>query len=89
MHQPSQSFLLAPLQIILRPKNQFALFFTSYFIAKILHLGSHVGSLPILLYLLYFPTFILQDVILLVGSKILVYRQNGGVFRRIIGGGLA
>ena len=68
--------LLAPLQVILRLKNQFALFFVSYFIAKLLHLGSHAGSLPILLYLLYFPTFLLPDVLLLVFSKTLLYRHN-------------
>lgn len=76
--------LLAPFQVILRPKNQFALFFVSFFTAKLLHLGSHAGSLPILLYLLYFPTFLLPDILLLVGGKLLVYRQNGGVFRRSV-----
>lgn len=83
---------LAPFQVILRPKNQFALFFVSYFTAKLLHLGSHVGSLPVLLYLLYFPTFILPDVLLLVSSKILVYRHNGSqqsIIRRSIGAFLA
>ena len=84
--------LLAPFQIALRPKNQFALFFVSYFIAKLLHLVSHAGSLPILLYLLYFPTFLLPDLLLLVGSKVLVYRHNGGQVssvRRMIGAFLA
>lgn len=76
---------LAPFQVILRHKNQFALFFVSYFTAKLLHLGSHAGSLPILLYLLYFPTFLLPDVLLLVGSKLLLYRQNAGTVRRSIG----
>ncbi|KAH6614917.1 alkaline-phosphatase-like protein [Boeremia exigua] len=84
--------LLAPLQVILRPKNQFALFFVSYFTAKLLHLGSHAGSLPILLYLLYFPTFLLPDVLLLVISKVLIYRHNGSqpsTIRRSIGAFLA
>ena len=84
--------ILAPFQTVLRPKNQFALFFVSYFTAKLLHLGSHAGSLPILLYLLYFPTFILPDLLLLVGSKILIYRHNGGQvssIRRTIGAFLA
>jgi hypothetical protein len=83
---------LAPFQAILRPKSQFALFFVSYFTAKLLHLGSHAGSLPILLYLLYFPTFLLPDFLLLVGSKILVYRHNGGqasTIRRSLGAFLA
>jgi len=80
---------LAPFQAILRPKNQLALFFVSYFTAKLLHLGSHAGSLPILLYILYFPTFLLVDVLLLVISKLLIYRQNGGTVRRSIGLSLA
>lgn len=81
----------APFQVILRPKNQFSLFFVSYFTAKLLHLGSHAGSLPILLYLLYFPTFLLPDFLLLVGSKLFVYRHNGGqasTLRRSIGAAL-
>jgi hypothetical protein len=83
---------LAPFQALLRPKNQFALFFVSYFVAKLLHLGSHASSLPIVLYLLYFPTFLLQDVGLLVGSKVLIYRHNGGqvtTTRKCMGGALA
>lgn len=84
--------LLAPLQVILRPKNQFALFVVSYLTAKLLHLGSHAGSLPILLYLLYFPTFLLPDFLLLVSGKLLIYRHNGGQTsntRRLLGGFLA
>lgn len=81
--------LLTPFQGILRPKNQLALFFVSYFTAKLLHLGSHAGSLPILLYILYFPTFLLVDVLLLVFSKVLIYKQNGGIVRRAIGMSLA
>lgn len=87
-----QANFLAPFQVILRPKSQFALFFVSYFTAKLLHLGSHAGSLPILLYLLYFPTFLLPDFLLLVGSKILVFRHNGGqasTIRRSLAASLA
>ncbi|KAF2826990.1 alkaline phosphatase-like protein [Ophiobolus disseminans] len=83
---------LAPFQAIARPKNQFALFFVGFFVAKLLHLGSHFGSLPIVLYLLYFPTFLLPDFLLLVGSKVLVYRLNGGqcsTVRKVFGGILA
>lgn len=74
---------LAPFQLIPRPKNQFALFFVSYFTAKLLHLGSHAGSLPILLYLLYFPTFLLPDFLLLIIGKLLIYRHNGGQASRL------
>ncbi|KAF2024287.1 alkaline phosphatase-like protein [Setomelanomma holmii] len=84
--------LLAPFQAFLRPKSQFALFFVAFFVAKLLHLGSHFSSLPIVLYLLYFPTFLLPDVLLLVGSKVLIYRLNGGqasATRKGVGGALA
>jgi hypothetical protein len=84
--------LLAPLQAVARPKNQFALFFVGSFTAKLLHLGSHFASLPIVLYILYLPTFLLPDFLLLVGSKVLVYRLNGGRFataRNVLGGILA
>lgn len=87
-----QANVFAPFQVVLRPKNQFALFFVSYFTAKLLHLGSHAGSLPILLYLLYFPTFLLPDFLLLVSSKVFVYRNNGGqtsTTRRLLGAFLA
>jgi hypothetical protein len=84
--------LLAPFQVILRSKNQFSLFFVSYLTVKLLHLGSHAGSLPIVLYLFYFPTFLLPDLFLLVNSKTIVYKHNGGqpsTIRRSIGGFLA
>lgn len=76
---------LALVQAFWRPKNQFALFFVSYFLAKLLHLGSHASSLPILLYILYFPTFLLQDWLLLVISKTFIYTQHGGIYRKVIG----
>ena len=83
---------LAPFQAVARTKNQFALFFVAFFVAKLLHLGSHAGSLPIVLYVLYTPTFFLPDVFLLVSSKVLVYRLNGGqssAIRKFFGGLLA
>ncbi|CAO2648233.1 Nn.00g075000.m01.CDS01 [Neocucurbitaria sp. VM-36] len=84
---------LAPFQAFLDPKHQFAIFFVASFVAKLLHLGSHAASLPILLYVLYFPTFLFPDLILLVGSKLLVYTtQNGGQtspIRKMLGGLLA
>jgi hypothetical protein len=84
--------ILAPIQALSRPKNQFALFFVAFFVAKLLHLGSHFASLPIVLYFLYTPTFLLPDILLLVGSKVLVYRHNGGqssATRKFFGGILA
>jgi hypothetical protein len=84
--------IFAPLQALSRPKNQFALFFVAFFVAKLLHLGSHAASLPVILYLLYTPTFLLPDILLLLGSKVLVYRFKGGqssAVRKILGGVLA
>lgn len=85
--------ILAPIQALLKPKNQFALFVVSYFTAKVIHLSSHAGSLPIVLYVLYLPTFLLQDLLLLVFSKLVVYTQYGGgqpsATRKAIGGLLA
>lgn len=84
--------LLAPVQALLRTKNQFSLFFVAYFVAKLLHLGSHAASLPIILYILYFPTFLLPDTLLLVGSKVFVYTQHDGQtagIRKAFGGLLA
>lgn len=48
--------------------------------AKLLHLYTHRSSLPPLLSLLYLPTFLLQDVILLVCSKVLIFRQDKNGF---------
>jgi hypothetical protein len=84
--------VLAPVHALLGPKTQFALFFVASFTAKLLHLASHASSLPILLYILYFPTFIAPDVLLLIGSKLLLYTHTNGQaspIRRLLGGLLA
>lgn len=78
-----------PLSVLLRTKDQFALFFVSSFAAKLLHLYSHRASLPILLIILYTPTFFLPDVVLLLFNKLVVYRQNRSRAWRIFGGLLA
>jgi hypothetical protein len=83
---------LTLVEAILEPKRQLSIFFVSYFAAKLLHLGSHASSLPLFLYLLYFPTFILQDIVLLVSSKLLLYRDTTGqssLIRKSFGGLLA
>lgn len=78
-----------PLSVLLRTKDQFALFFVSSFAAKLLHLYSHRASLPILLIVLYTPTFFLPDVLLVLFNKLVVYRQNRSRAWRIFGGLLA
>jgi hypothetical protein len=75
--------IFAPLQALAKPKFQLALFFVAFFVAKLLHLGSHAA---------YTPTFFLPDVLLLVGSKTILYRFNGGqssLVRKSFGGILA
>jgi hypothetical protein len=84
--------VLAPVYALLGPKTQFALFFVASFTAKLLHLASHASSLPILLYILYFPTFLAPDVLLLVGTKLVLYSHANGQaspVRRVLGGLLA
>ena len=46
-----------------KPPFQYALLVTSTFAPKLLHLWSHVNSLPPVLYILYMPTFIALDVV--------------------------
>lgn len=72
----------------LRARSLFALFFVSSFAAKLLHLYSHRSSLPILLIVLYTPTFLLPDFLLIVFGKFL-YRQNRGKIWKFLGGLLA
>lgn len=69
----------------LKAKSQFALCFVSSFAAKLLHLYSHRTSLPILLIVLYTPTFLLPDVILILFTKF-IYRQDRGKICKIFGG---
>lgn len=78
-----------PLSVLLRTKDQFALFFVSFFAAKLLHFYSHRASLPILLLALYTPTFFFPDVLLILFGRLVVYRQNRGRAWRIFGGLLA
>lgn len=39
--------------------------------AKFLHLFSHFSALPLLLFLLYLPTFLLLDIIVILGGRLL------------------
>ncbi|KAF2135824.1 uncharacterized protein K452DRAFT_280927 [Aplosporella prunicola CBS 121167] len=62
--------------MLARTKNQYSLFIVSSFASKLLHLYTHRASLPILLTLLYTPTFLLPDALLITFGRLLVYRQN-------------
>lgn len=75
-----------PFGLLLRTRDQFSLFFVSFFSAKVLHLYSHRTSLPILLFILYLPTFLLPDAALLVVGQTVIFRHNAGTVRKWIGG---
>lgn len=59
MLQPSKPFL-------------YSLLVTSSLASKLIHLFSHRHSLPILLFVLYLPTFLLPDILLLLVSRLLL-----------------
>lgn len=58
----SQRFV-PDVRVFWRPPFQYALLFASAFAPKLLHLWSHVSSLPPVLYVLYLPTFVALDVV--------------------------
>ena len=75
--------------ISVKSKYHFALLALSSFTGKLLHLYSHRTSIPVLLFVLYLPTFLLPDVVLITGSKVLLYRHECGrfsTFRKVLGG---
>lgn len=87
-----RGILQGSLGIFYRTEDQFAFFFVSFFAAKLLHLYTHIVSLPILLYLLYLPTFLSTDVALIAFGKLLFYRRKRcafGMLRKVLGGLLA
>lgn len=48
--------------------------------AKLLHLFSHFSALPLLLFLLYLPTFLLLDIIVVLGGRLLFrWSRIGGI----------
>lgn len=54
------------------PPVLFALVFLSVFASKSLHLLQHVRSLPLLYLVLYSPTLILQDILVVLVSRVLL-----------------
>ena len=58
----------------------YAVLVTASFASKIIHLSSHRHSLPILLFLLYLPTFLLPDVALAVVSRLLLPSRSSGSY---------
>ena len=52
---------------------QYALLVTSVLVAKLLHLYSHITSLPPVLFILYLPTFLALDVVIALAFWLLVH----------------
>lgn len=52
----------------------YVLLVVSLLCAKGLHLFSHLPALPIFLFLLYFPTFVFPDVVVVLVSRVLFQR---------------
>ena len=53
---------------------------TAALASKIIHLSSHRQSLPILLFVLYLPTFLLPDFALAVVSRLLLPSRSNGSY---------
>lgn len=45
--------------------------------AKVVHLFLHVHSVPLASFLLYFPTFFIQDCLLFLGTWFLLHKTSG------------
>lgn len=48
--------------------------------SKVVHLSSHRSSLPILLFVLYLPTFFIPDVFIIIGGRLLLSQRNNANF---------
>lgn len=64
-------------RVFWKPPFQYALLVTSTFAPKLLHLWSHVYSLPVVLYVLYMPTFLALDVVNALLFWVLVHAGQG------------
>jgi hypothetical protein len=49
----------------------YTLLVVSLLSAKFLHLFSHLSAVPIFLFLLYFPTFVFPDVVVILVSRVI------------------
>lgn len=58
----------------------YSILVTASWAAKIIHLGSHRHSLPILLFVLYLPTFFLPDVALAIVCRVLLPNRSSGSY---------
>ena len=55
----------------------YTLLVVSQLSAKLLHLGSHVPAVPVFLFLLYLPTFLLPDAVVVLVSRVVFQRWRG------------
>ena len=60
---PGSQRWVPDIRVFWKPPFQYALLVTSAFAPKLLHLWSHVRSLPVVLYVLYMPTFLALDAV--------------------------
>ena len=58
----------------------FSVLLVSSLAAKVIHLSSHRSSLPILLFVLYLPTFFIPDALLIVGARLLLSSRSNANF---------
>lgn len=58
----------------------FSVLVVSSISAKVVHLSSHRNSLPILLFVLYLPTFFIPDILLVIGGRLLLSTRNNASF---------
>lgn len=54
----------------------FAVYFVSILFAKLLHLYIHIHSISVIDYIVYLPTFFLQDVFLVLIGRLLLRRER-------------
>lgn len=57
----------------------FSLFVVSVFASKFLHLFQHAHTIPPLRFILYFPTFFVQDVIVSIALRLLLHNGSGAL----------
>jgi hypothetical protein len=70
-------------RMLTRNSFLYSLLVVSSLSAKILHLFSHIQSLPILLFLLYLPTFLIEDICVIVVGRLLLHQSHHGLISTI------
>ena len=63
----------------------FSLLVVSALCAKLFHLWTHITSLPIVVYCLYIPTYLIQDYLVIILGRLLLHSRRGKVFV-VVGG---